>query len=371
MKTNYQDLIIIVDTLSLIQGVLFGGFFIYKSKKNKAHLFFGLFILTYSLELVSSLFENLNLLKPYPKLEYLPLDFYYLTLPFFYIYVKKVSVLNSQKVNYKILILGILEILIGLVLVIAKTNGLLFNSVEYLWMLFILLFIPYNIYVAFLIIRLINKHTKQMVCQYSNSSKFGLQWCKHIAFVLLIFLIIQMILLVPILMHKQVQLIDLTITIINMIVIYWMSIKGLEQTTIQSLININNNSREKHTVIIDDVEISMIKEKFKIIDKTITKEELYKNVDLTILDISLIVNIHSKKISQAINLLTNRNFNNYINSFRVKESKRMLKDSKYNNLSIDGIGRESGFNSKSAFYKAFKEFEGLTPGDYREKNNEI
>lgn len=366
MKTNYQDIIIIIDTLAIIQGVLFGLFFIYKSKKNPPHLFFGLFILTYSLELIPGLIENLNFLKIYPRLEYLPLNFYYFTLPLFYIYVNKVSIF-SIKINYKVLILGILEILIGLLLILIYTHKDLFNIIEYVWLLFMMFFIPYNIYMSILIIRLVNKHTKQVMCQYSNNDKLKLRWCKHIALVLLTFLIVQLILIVPIVMQKHIHIIDLAVTIVNMIVIYWMSIKGLEQTTILSLIDnedIQNNyelqEKKNNTTITEEIETD-----FELIVAIISQKELYKKVDLTILDISNELSIHSKRISRAINLMANQNFSTYINSFRVEKAKKMLTDSNYDYLSIEGIGKESGFNAKSAFYKAFKEVLNITPGQYR------
>ena len=59
------------------------------------------------------------------------------------------------------------------------------------------------------------------------------------------------------------------------------------------------------------------------------------------------------------------NFNNYINSFRVEYAKELLVTNKFSNLSIEGIGIEAGFHSKSTFYAAFKKIENTTPAQYR------
>ena len=55
----------------------------------------------------------------------------------------------------------------------------------------------------------------------------------------------------------------------------------------------------------------------------------------------------------------------YINGYRVKEAKHLLKLKTYNKYSIEGIARNVGFNSKSSFNNAFKRFTGLTPSQYK------
>jgi AraC-like DNA-binding protein len=59
------------------------------------------------------------------------------------------------------------------------------------------------------------------------------------------------------------------------------------------------------------------------------------------------------------------NVNLFINSYRIKEAKRMLLDASFNHLSIEGIARSVGFNSKSAFNATFKKITGMTPSFYQ------
>jgi AraC-like DNA-binding protein len=49
----------------------------------------------------------------------------------------------------------------------------------------------------------------------------------------------------------------------------------------------------------------------------------------------------------------------------VEEVKKKLKNPEFDNYSIISIGLESGFNSKSVFYKAFKKHTGKSPSEYR------
>lgn len=71
------------------------------------------------------------------------------------------------------------------------------------------------------------------------------------------------------------------------------------------------------------------------------------------------------QLSQAINQKEGKNFNDFINSYRVEEAKTRLKSIDFQNFTIEAIGQECGFNSKSTFYAAFKKFAGTTPTEFR------
>ena len=73
-------------------------------------------------------------------------------------------------------------------------------------------------------------------------------------------------------------------------------------------------------------------------------------------------------VSQIINTITGDNFANYINNYRVETVKEMISNSEYENYNLLAMGLESGFTSKTTFYKAFKKATGQTPNEY--KNNQ-
>jgi AraC-like DNA-binding protein len=58
----------------------------------------------------------------------------------------------------------------------------------------------------------------------------------------------------------------------------------------------------------------------------------------------------------------NTNFYDYINQARVEAAKRALAAS---DASVLAIALEIGYNSRSAFYNAFKKHSGQTPSAYR------
>ncbi|WP_427872381.1 helix-turn-helix domain-containing protein [Flavobacterium sp. MMS24-S5] len=72
-------------------------------------------------------------------------------------------------------------------------------------------------------------------------------------------------------------------------------------------------------------------------------------------------------VSLIVNTITEDNFANYINKYRVEAVKEMISNSEYENYNLLAMGLESGFTSKTTFYKAFKKVTGQTPNEY--KNN--
>ena len=56
-------------------------------------------------------------------------------------------------------------------------------------------------------------------------------------------------------------------------------------------------------------------------------------------------------------------FDDLVNKHRVAYFTELIKNPKYNNLTIDALAKEVGFASRSAFYKPFKKFHGGNPSD--------
>ena len=92
----------------------------------------------------------------------------------------------------------------------------------------------------------------------------------------------------------------------------------------------------------------------------------YLDSDLTLPKLAEDLNVSTHHLSQVINEMHDKNFFNFINKYRVEEVKRKIQDPKYQNYSLLGIAYESGFNSKSAFNRVFKNLTGITPSQFRD-----
>jgi AraC-like DNA-binding protein len=98
------------------------------------------------------------------------------------------------------------------------------------------------------------------------------------------------------------------------------------------------------------------------------QEKLYLNPSLTLAEIALKLELHPIYVSQIINETFHQNFREFLNTYRIEESKRML-SKETQNLNILGIALDAGFNSKSAFNRAFKKHTGTTPKEFRKRGS--
>lgn len=100
-------------------------------------------------------------------------------------------------------------------------------------------------------------------------------------------------------------------------------------------------------------------------------EKPFLDRNLTLVKFSKDIEIHPHHVSRVINEKLSLNFSNFVNSYRVKHSKKLLVKDLLEKYTISGIGNEAGFNSRSAFYNSFKKFTGMSPGDFVDKENPI
>jgi adenylate cyclase len=97
----------------------------------------------------------------------------------------------------------------------------------------------------------------------------------------------------------------------------------------------------------------------------ISENKPYLNPQLTLSGLAGEVELHANRVSLLINKMTGRNFNDFINHYRLEEFKAKVHDVQFSHLSILGIAYESGFNSKTVFNAYFKKVMGITPTEWR------
>ncbi|MDR7132022.1 AraC-like DNA-binding protein [Algoriphagus sp. 4150] len=89
----------------------------------------------------------------------------------------------------------------------------------------------------------------------------------------------------------------------------------------------------------------------------------YVNQKLKLDDLATMAGLSKHSLSKLLNEEYKHGFAHYVKEFRVLEAKQLIQTR--NELSLEGIGFEAGFSSKSSFFDAFKKITNSTPSEYR------
>ncbi len=96
----------------------------------------------------------------------------------------------------------------------------------------------------------------------------------------------------------------------------------------------------------------------------LSEKEPFLNPDLSLRELATQIEVHPNHLSWLLNNNFGKNYNEFINKYRIEAFKLNAKASKNANLTIEGLAYESGFNSKTVFNTYFKKETGLTPKQF-------
>ncbi len=99
------------------------------------------------------------------------------------------------------------------------------------------------------------------------------------------------------------------------------------------------------------------------IKKLMEEDQLYRKMGLTITELAEALSMQEYLLRRLINQQLNyRNFNQFLNNYRINEACKRLRDTR---SPISTIALDVGYVSLSSFNKAFKDRYNITPSDYR------
>ncbi|SHI55362.1 AraC-type DNA-binding protein [Arenibacter nanhaiticus] len=124
---------------------------------------------------------------------------------------------------------------------------------------------------------------------------------------------------------------------------------------------VTSRKQLKHIVEVSDEE----KEKYEKLKASIETSKIFKEQNPSINDIVKISGIEENEINYLFETAGNTSLTNYINYLRVEEFKRQLKDPQNEAFTMMYIAENSGFSSKTSFYRIFKSITKCTPSEYK------
>lgn len=288
--------------------------------------------------------------------------------PLLYLYSKTVTY-NISSLNKKYLF-NIIPFLIAVVYIFARVailpaqneNWIAVRE-DFIYKLF------FNLTVLFYMVLAINefiKYSRKIRNFYSSIEELKFSW---LAVVLTGFLSMWAVdfshflagkfFLVDTKLSSLLVMLSLSINLVFAILIYY---KGLKHPQLFHPVEIVEQKQKYEKSPLTDAEAGLYLERLK---GFMEKEKPFLVPDITINELSEKVKISSRYISQIINNYLHQNFYEFISTYRIEEAKRYLSDPKFSRKIILEILYESGFNSKSAFNKDFKDYTGLTPSQFR------
>lgn len=371
-----MDIIYFIVWAALLQGFIQALIYIFAKKhRSVANTLLGLFLLTFLLMAFAAIppFDHIG---SYNFAEYFAIPHVILFTPvlFFHFVLEKLG--NSYKyqlflkANYLIALSISLITLLNLYLFVFESSSIVqaFELSSVKWVHFSLNLYSFLIAVCVIFIswREIRQYKTLVQNEFSDYNLLQVNWLFN-----LIYLLLPVIVLWGVALFRVVWITgfspDFDFPIFGLIAVflYYLSYQAyLHPNLFERLPEsiLKKKEKELNTGSVDE---KRNKETGKLIERLMTENEYYLDHDLTISAFAKEVGVSPRKISTIINQDFRKNFNEWVNDFRVKKARELLESDAENKYSVEGIGMESGFKSRSALYAAFKNKLGRSPGELR------
>jgi AraC-like DNA-binding protein len=376
----------------LITGVIYGFtfnaiIFLNKKRKGRPILFLNLLVLFISLNNLQAWLID----QEYIFLKYLRIPWYFLCAPLFLVflvhYLKIHKKVQSFLYTSVFIFIGLILLRLSLILYTQVNNFSEFDTGTYIDNYsnneeiggFI-----YALFILFYAVVMFTKKKKalEFVLKYDD-----LRWIKHFLNLFGIILIIWVIAMIQDFQDGAFSTprIYFPLRLITSVMIYWVGIKGLfRYRTMEDRIVLRENIHreipsqnigERESNIISNAIDEHVQEKsekqlnnFTKINSYVINQKKFLDPYLSLESLAKELKISGGYLSLLINTYSVKNFSDYINGFRIDQVTKLIIDSEYVNYTIESIGLESGFNSKSTFYSAFKKFTGQSPRQFRRQS---
>jgi len=218
------------------------------------------------------------------------------------------------------------------------------------------------IYIS-LSLKLLKKQRQQVAEMFSNEERYGLGWVRTITLFMILMALTSFSLALAgretFARHEGWLLIP---SVLISLLLFGIGYIGHIQLRKTELISPIIDREERRTAPVTAVD--GLRSKFNVYFES---HKPYLDKDLKIWDVSRELGSNRTYISRIINEEYGMNFTSFVNRFRIEEAKRLIKEDTKSRLTYEHIAEMSGFGSINSLIRAFKEFESVTPGQYRLK----
>jgi len=222
------------------------------------------------------------------------------------------------------------------------------------------------LYLAFTF-QLFYKYKGKIQHYFSNTFKLELNWIRNFLYIYSFIFVYGMI---QIIINEVITELHWTqkwwLQFFSALAVIYVGIKGYFTDTVK-LTSLNFESetesksvkRKKVVSLSDDAQV-----KKQTVKAYFAYEKPYLNPDLNLVELAKELNMNRAELSEVINDGFGKNFNDFVNSYRIEAVKQMFSENRQKELSLLGIAFDCGFNSKATFNRVFKKLTSPSPSEY-------
>lgn len=373
-----KNLFNLITCLAIMQAIVYSFIFILNKKRNTSLILLGIYLFTIVGPGFHFFLDNFNIKAVFE----FPTNFYLLSPPIFYLYTRSVLGVLRKK-DYWHLLPGIIEFVFFSILFIYTEqlarpfyqNILLPNKV-----LVIVVLIPiYSLSYLVSSIILLIKYKPTVKNFYTNNEERRLNWIYLTNSISIFLYLLDSVACLIIIKIGYELNIRMVMTIAIAFIVYWISIYGVNQKNLLLELEIENNQKvskgnpldeEKQIASQNDFKLEEYREKYQKIVYFVKETKIYKDKELNLFTIANLLQMPYREVSIVINKFANKNFNLFLNEFRVDEAKHLITNDSSDKFNLTWIAEEVGFNSRSTFFAAFKTISGMTPAEYKKSQRQ-
>ncbi|MBC7828515.1 MAG: AraC family transcriptional regulator [Chitinophagaceae bacterium] len=104
-----------------------------------------------------------------------------------------------------------------------------------------------------------------------------------------------------------------------------------------------------------------------VVEKHLSDAKPFLKQGYSLVQLSEETGIPRHHLSALLNKMYGNRFNDFINRYRIQYITQNMDDPEWPKLTLEGIARQAGFNSRTTFFNAIKKFTGLPPSEFLEK----
>ena len=364
----------IVSALGLLQGVVLGIVILLAHREDRPTQLLGLFVLTISLRVVPFLLIRLPYGIEHPIVLYLPLYFWYLTIPLLYLYTLRLTDRLRWDRHWIHLMPGLFEFfLFSAIYLLELLNAGPFFDAEFrsgLLGVHSIVAIAPTVGYSYYIFMTLHRHRRYLMRYYSNLEGKHLAWIRNT-----VYCIVGLAASYSLLRHGPLPLPRepriLFGAVGNTLLIYYITINGIRQLGLKHAETVEEDA----TPVVESADHGDRETDYAAllasVDRRLTASQDYLDPNLTIAHLARETSMSERTLSRIINTAGGQHFNGYINAHRVAAARKLLRNPAYDHYTMEGIAVEVGFNNKSTFYKAFRQDSKLSPAAFRRQRREV